>query len=118
MNQQPTNQVKRSTPWFSSLYSVGTALAGTGYLLWRANIAMEKAGGGVPDPEITSELWSHIWIVVAILVMAIAAGILNVVFVAKGGRKWTLIPSSIGILTSLGVIAFIAYSWMNQVGKL
>ena len=117
MNQELTDKHKKPTHWISALYSISAALAGVGYFFWVITTLLQKANKGISDAVLSRELWSNAWVVIAVLVTALIAGLVNIVFVLKGGRKWTLIPSSIGILISIGAIVFIAIAWMNHGGK-
>jgi ABC-type proline/glycine betaine transport system permease subunit len=117
MDQQPAAQTRKPTPWISALYSSITPLAGLGYFIWIFFRLMEKAREGIQDAELTREIWQHTWIVIPFLITALLAGFINIIFVVRGGRKWTLIFSITGVLLNLGALAFLGKAWVELNGK-
>lgn len=78
---------------------------------------MENAREGTQNAELTREMWHHAWIVIPFLVTALLAGFVNIILVARGGRKWTLIFSITGVLLNLGALVFFGKAWLELNGK-
>ena len=117
MNNELTDQQKVTTPWVSAAYSLCAACAGEGYSVSQFATLIGKANEGVAEAELTQEFLGGVWIPIAILATALLAGILNIFFVMRGGRKWPLILSCLGILTSVLSMAFLALLWIKQSGR-
>jgi hypothetical protein len=117
MDQNTITQQRKTTPWISALYSSITPLAVLAYLIWVAMRLIEKANEGMQNAELTKEMWSHTWIAIPFLITALLAGFMNIIFVLKGGRKWTLIFSITGVLLNLGALVFFVKAWLELNGK-
>jgi hypothetical protein len=109
MNQQLTDQPKKSNQSKYALLCLGASIAGATYGLSNIVALFNQYDGSraytkAEHTAFVAPWFSNFYTVIApILVVAIIAGILT-----KGGRKWTLISSWVGILISLGTIGVFA----------
>ncbi len=122
MNPQLTDQPKKSNPWVSAFVCLGASIAAPSFAIAKFAEMLSKfsAYPKASEAELKSIAAPYISSLTAtslpILAVAIIAGILNIVFVMKGGRKWSLIISSIGILISLATIGLLTITWMKVHG--
>ena len=123
MNPQLTDEPKRSNPWKSALVCLGASIAGAAYGTTIMVSSIQKF-----DPNriykkdeliaLFAPATSNFMTVIGpILGVALIAGILNIVSVVKGGRKWPLVISFAGILIALITIGVFAIIWMKIHGE-
>lgn len=122
MNQPPTGPSRKSTPWKSAILCLALAIAGSVYASRQVativQLSKEKTGASEAELEAIFNplLASTSTVVGSIMAVATIAGIVNVILVMRGGRKWTLVISLIGMLFSLGVLGMIAMALLNRGG--
>jgi hypothetical protein len=112
MNQATAVQAKKPTPWITALYSLSAPVTVIAYFGWKIPYLLEKAKDGVSNEKLTADFLGDFWLGMPVLITALIAGILNFIFVSRGGKKWTLILSILGFLLAIGAILFLGNLWM------
>ena len=123
MTTQLNEKTTKNNPWKSATLCLIMALAAPAYAMSKVEsllkLATENKEATAAELQAIYMPWMiHVSkVAVALVVISLIAGVINIVLVTKGGRKWTLIFSSIGILASLAVIVILAIAWMNIGGQ-
>lgn len=123
MTTQLKEKTSRSNPWKSASLCLATALAAPTYaMLTTESIAkLVIANKDATEAELQAiyKTWvMDVWkVALALGAVSLIAGIINITLVAKGGRKWTLIFSSLGILASAAVVAMLAVALTKLGGQ-
>ena len=123
MNQELAGKHKKPAPWKSAVLCLGAAIAGPAYGLSQMETflklinANREASNAELEVLITPLFVNVTTVIVPVVVVALVAGILNIIFVTRGCSKWPLIVSSIGILISIGALGMLFFAWMNMGGN-
>lgn len=117
MNTQLTDKIDKPNPWKSATLCLAMAIAAPSYFMTKfVNLMDSQQGDNRPYTDelraiFNSQVWDFSKVTIALAAVSLIFGILNIVFVMKGGKKWTLILSLIGILISLAVIGLLVFGW-------